>query len=770
MSINKILKVSAMMAFLLCVSNNGYAKTNTQEAYDNYLSTYKTYQEAVNENKSNSEIQAALKAFTEARNKYQKIVGTTSTKGSESIAIPQSAAPYTVIETSKAQTDNEVNSVGIPTKTPAKPVISQTNDIQRSCEDLYNKLSESDKHVIDELRETSDKSRAKELIKAVESKMANTANKDTVNFMKYEVATALDRLSMDKNKADKYLKELSSSKSTRFVQLAKLNQTWRDAKTKKVNWQKTLAQKNDKLNSTKESFKNTSWLAFPVKIFRGIKSVVSNAQFTSNQGDYEDYMVEYEAIQAKFITNVNAVFDEWQATIDDPEESANIRLVYDNYEAWYARWNLLNSATKTIDVQYFIIMDDAFGSSLLGTLQKKANEGVKVRLMVDTRGSNKISVRTRGYLLELAKNKNIEVKVYNPFTSNILSTFTDLRKMESSNHDKIVIVDGAKCIMGGRNIANTYLVNEEDMEDAWRDCDVIIDSEKICSQLKVAFDEEFTSMKAYDAENKLTDKFSGGYTNKMVAAYNSMSYYLANCKLYNGKSKNNTFNSMVKQVNKELNQYVHMNNYRNFRLMDYCHVVPAHIIDNNSLTGDRKDITENIVKYIDACRTEIYIQNPYFALTDRADAALHRAAARGIPIYIHSNSERSSDSAPTEAVVLRDWKKMLTEMPTMRFFARNKDGQLHGKTFVFDGKVSVIGSYNFDALSEKVNSEVCVAIKSEEFTAELRSNIMQDIEEALEYHLATDTEDEFGPGDVEGAKNKTLTKILSHLGFLQPMF
>ena len=754
------------MLLLLCSNSELFAKSNTQEAYDNYISTYKAYQEAVNNNKSTSEIQALLKSFNEARKKYQKIVGTTATKGVDISTTVQ--APNVAV--SSATSDTGINSLGIPNKTPEKSVISQTSDVQRSCEDIYNKLPESDKHIIDELRETENKTRAKELVKAVESKIANTANKDAINFMKYEIATALDRLSIESKKADKYLNELTASKSTRFLQLAKLNLNWRAAQTKKAEWQKTLAQKNDKVNSTKESFKSTSWLAFPVKLVRGVKSLVSNVQFTSSQSDYEDYMVEYETLQANFITNVNAVFNQWQAQIQDPEEEADIRLVYDNYEAWYARWNLLNSATKTIDVQYFIIMDDAFGTSLLGTLQKKAKEGVKVRLMVDTRGSNKIAVRTRGYLLELAKNSNVEVRVYNPFTSNVLSVFTDVRKMESSNHDKIIIVDGEKCIMGGRNIANTYMVNEEDMDDAWRDCDVVIDSEKICSQLKVAFDEEFTSMKAYDAENKLTEKFSGNYTNKMVAAYNSMSYYLANCKLYNAKSNNNTFNSMVQTVNKELKKYVHMNNYRNFRLMDYCYTVPAHIIDNNSLTGDRKDITENIVKYIDACRTEIYIQNPYFALTDRADAALHRAAKRGIPIYIHSNSERSSDSAPTEAVVLRDWKKMLTEMPTMRFFARNKDGQLHGKTFVFDGKVSVIGSYNFDALSEKVNSEVCVAIKSPEFTSELRSCIMQDIEEALEYHLATDTEPEFGPGDVEGAKNKLLTKALSHLSFLQPLF
>ena len=588
--------------------------------------------------------------------------------------------------------------------------------------------------------------------------------------MKYEIATVLDRLSLDDKKADKLLNELIATKDSRFVKLATLNKNYKAAKLKKAAWQNDLANKNDELNNTKASFKNASWLAFPVKIYRGIKSVVANVKFTSNESDYEDYMVQYEAIQANYITNVEAVFDEWQAKIANPEENADIRLVYGNYDAWYSRWDLLHRATKTIDVQYFIIENDCFGLSLLGALLEKAKSGVKIRLMVDTRGSNKLSILARGYLVELAKNSNVEVRIYNPITSNVINIFTDVRKVESSNHDKIMIVDGEKCITGGRNIAKTYLVDEVDMEDAWRDCDIVIDSDIICSQLKLAFDEEFESMKSYKSDSSFLGLFTSGYSNKILAAHACMKNYLITGELMSAEGNYKKASSTVKKVNKELAQYVHMNGYNSFNLLDNAHRCSAHALDNNSLTGDRKDITENIVKYIDGCRTEIIIQNPYFALTARAEAALKRASNRGIPIYVHSNSERSSDSAPTEAYVLREWKNMLTSMPTMRFFARNADGQLHGKTFCFDGKVSVIGSYNFDALSEKVNSEIAVAIKSPEFASELRASQMEDIEIAVEYKMATKDQKEFAPTDVEKAKNKTLTKILSNFKFLDSLF
>ncbi len=762
MRVNKLLKISAMMAFLFTINQSGFAKTTAQEAYDKYKSSYEAYQSAIAENKSNAEIQAALKAYNEAKNDYTTKLGISS---SDSLNLSETASNPT-----SNTSDKKLNSVGISSKVPDEPVIAKKSDIQRATEDLYNKLDSDTKPLIDELRETQDKKRAKEIIETVEKKMQTVKNSDVSNFMKYEVATALDRLSIDEKKANKYLDELLATKNKRFVQLANMNINYKNAKLKKIAWQNDLANKNDELNNTKASFKNASWLAFPVKLVRGVKSVVANVKFTNSQADYEDYMVEYEAIQANYITNVNCVFNEWQAKIQDPEEFADIRLIYGNYNAWYARWNLLENAKSSIDVQYFIIENDCFGLSLLGALLEKAKSGVKIRLMVDTRGSNKLSILSRGYLVELAKNSNVEVRIYNPITSNVLNIFTDVRKVESSNHDKIMIVDGEKCITGGRNIANTYLVDEIDMDDAWRDCDIVIDSEKICSQLKLAFDEEFESMKSYKSDSSFLGLFTSGYSKKLVAAHACMDNYLTNGELISADGEYKKASSTVKKVNKELAKYVHMNGYNSFALMDNSYRCRAHVLDNNSLTGDRKDITENIVKYIDGSRTEIIIQNPYFALTARAEAALKRASKRGVPIYVHSNSERSSDSAPTEAYVLREWKNMLTNMPTMRFFARNADGQLHGKTFNFDGKIAVIGSYNFDALSEKVNSEIAVAIDSQDFASELRACQMDDIEMALEYHMATEDQEEFAPDDVEKAKNKTLTKVLSHFKFLDSLF
>jgi len=227
--------------------------------------------------------------------------------------------------------------------------------------------------------------------------------------------------------------------------------------------------------------------------------------------------------------------------------------------------------------------------------------------------------------------------------------------------------------------------------------------------------------------------------------------------------------SQVKQFNEKLTQYKNMTGYPDYNPFSDAHQCPVKILDKHSLSGPRNDITEAIIRFIDGSKKEIIIQNPYIVLTPRAEAALKRAARRGVPIYIHTNSPQTSDSFPTEGIIVREWRTMLKNMPTCRMFARVNAGQLHAKNFVFDGQISIIGTYNFDFLSEKVNSEVVAVIKSPEFAREVRRDVMAAIAKSKEYRLATADTPEFGPEDI-GSKKMWLVKLCSKLGFLKPLF
>jgi len=192
-----------------------------------------------------------------------------------------------------------------------------------------------------------------------------------------------------------------------------------------------------------------------------------------------------------------AIFDELARQSGNP--AAFARMITDNPEAWYARWYILNQAKKSIDTTYFIVDKDIFGMSFLGLLLKKAKEGVKVRLMMDARGSKDLSHKMMGqdYLQELLEVPGVEVKVYNPLSDNFIKMFGNLRHVVSSNHDKIIIVDNDYVMTGGRNIEMNYFVDPADFSRAYIDSDVILKGAAAAHELQKAFDEEFNSHEVF---------------------------------------------------------------------------------------------------------------------------------------------------------------------------------------------------------------------------------------------------------------------------------
>ncbi|HNW33366.1 MAG TPA: hypothetical protein PKM25_00400, partial [Candidatus Ozemobacteraceae bacterium] len=72
--------------------------------------------------------------------------------------------------------------------------------------------------------------------------------------------------------------------------------------------------------------------------------------------------------------DLKAAFD--SISIPKGDINTKVRLLWRNDEAWYARWNMLESAKQTIDCTYYIVDKDIFGQSFLGLLCKKAREGV----------------------------------------------------------------------------------------------------------------------------------------------------------------------------------------------------------------------------------------------------------------------------------------------------------------------------------------------------------------------------------------------------------
>ena len=74
--------------------------------------------------------------------------------------------------------------------------------------------------------------------------------------------------------------------------------------------------------------------------------------------------------KAEATPSLRATFD----SIHNSGGDAKARLLDDNAESWNARWKVLESATDTINTQYFCWDHDVFGKAMLGHIFKKATK------------------------------------------------------------------------------------------------------------------------------------------------------------------------------------------------------------------------------------------------------------------------------------------------------------------------------------------------------------------------------------------------------------
>lgn len=148
-----------------------------------------------------------------------------------------------------------------------------------------------------------------------------------------------------------------------------------------------------------------------------------------------------------------------------PAESGNQIELLDNGRLAYDRlMALLESAKSSIDITTFILGHDEVGRSIVNILTKKARQGLNVRLILDSLGC----LRTRGRFVNPLREAGGKVGVFMPMLPIHRKWSAHLR-----NHRKIAIIDQSSAIMGGMNLASTYMGPVSD-QSRWYDFDVLV--------------------------------------------------------------------------------------------------------------------------------------------------------------------------------------------------------------------------------------------------------------------------------------------------------
>ena len=164
--------------------------------------------------------------------------------------------------------------------------------------------------------------------------------------------------------------------------------------------------------------------------------------------------------QSKYIKN----------TSDCPlYQNTEVKYLSSGEEAFELMKEKLEGAKKFIFLEYFIIEPGVFWDSILDILERKAKEGLDVRVIYDDLGC--INTLPKRYYKALNK-KGIKCVPFNKFAP-IVSAVHNNR-----DHRKIMVIDGNIAFTGGINIADEY-INVKKRFGHWKDSNLMLYGEAV---------------------------------------------------------------------------------------------------------------------------------------------------------------------------------------------------------------------------------------------------------------------------------------------------
>ncbi len=207
----------------------------------------------------------------------------------------------------------------------------------------------------------------------------------------------------------------------------------------------------------------------------------------SHSGDrLRKRMARYSHEERLILQQNKPLMDELRTIEIDAERQANYLYAYGGYpiytnthttyfksgeEKFAALLEELKKAERFIFLEYFIIQEGKMWNTILEVLERKAKEGVDVRVVYDDIGC--LLTLPYKYNLKLEA-KGIKCRVFNKFKP-VWSA-----KMNNRDHRKILVIDGHTAFNGGINLADEY-INEYEKHGVWKDSAVMLKGEAVWS-------------------------------------------------------------------------------------------------------------------------------------------------------------------------------------------------------------------------------------------------------------------------------------------------
>ncbi len=387
------------------------------------------------------------------------------------------------------------------------------------------------------------------------------------------------------------------------------------------------------------------------------------------------------------------------------EGQSAFQLLEGGTDALLLRLALVESAEKTLDLQYYIFRDDDTGFLLAASLLRRADEGVRVRLLVDDVGMKK------GNELEaLYAHPSIEIRRFNPMSQylGLLGKAVQIAlhpRLNHRMHNKAFVADNAAAIVGGRNIGDKYF--DADGDRAFMDLELLT-SGPVVQTISRAFDTYWNSDYAYPL---------GALREKPPDAED-----LKRLRVRLARHDASMYDSEYMQAMRRTPLSRRLRNHTaemTWARAEFIVDSPDKVtrpVESNDAAIDR------LTGLIRAADEQVVLTTPYLVPSPAILTLLIDTAKRGVEIRVVTNSFHASDLDLAHAAYMRSRPALVRngvelfeikpdgESPSMNLFST--DATLHAKSALIDGDVLVIGSVNIDSRSFYLNTETLIVVHS----------------------------------------------------------
>lgn len=376
-----------------------------------------------------------------------------------------------------------------------------------------------------------------------------------------------------------------------------------------------------------------------------------------------------------------------------------VKLLSNLEDDYVMRLALINDAKETIDVSIFQIMDDEAGNYFISALCKAASKGVKIRMIFDDTSSK---LKENNELFgELLSYDNVSIKGYGKI--NVFKPET----IVSAMHDKYMIVDSKLVLLGGRNIENRFFdMGDEGLRLAY-DRDVLVYATNEDKSVVKDISNYFNNM--YNAKKYLTTYQTKESEERVKDLVNDNFTYLQ--KNYPDAYQEHNYYELTKPVNKIT--FVH--NPINWGMKEpTCY----YVLD--MLMNEAKD--------------SVYMQTPYIILNDSLERTIDDVVSKGIDLDILTNSYASTPNILAFGAYLSNRDQLV--MKNLKLYEYQSNDSIHGKAYIIDNRISVVGSFNYDPRSMNIDNETMLVIDSQAFATELKADMDSYKKNSLEAGLS----------------------------------